>query len=82
MSNKSFSEVAAAFAEACAGLIEHPDCPERVYRAISDFNTELSADLSSAWTASDEAETIRRNLPSLLTLAARAESLGVKHDEL
>lgn len=78
--NKNFSEVAAAFAEACAALIEHPDCPERVYRAISDFNTELSADLSAVWTEADEAEAIRRNLPSLLCLAARAETLGVKND--
>lgn len=80
--NKNFSDVCAAFAEACAGLIEHPDCPDRVYRAITDFTSELSADLSPLWTASDEAETIRRNLPSLLELAGRAESLGVKNDEL
>lgn len=77
--NKQFSEVCAAFAEAAAALIEHESCPERVYRAICDLNTELAADLSPVWSQADEASAIRSNLPALLQAAARLE---VNHDEL
>lgn len=77
---KTFSETAEAFAEAMAALIEHPECPERVYKALTEFSSDLAADLSPVWSESDEAAAIRRNFPSLLTLAARAETLGVKND--
>lgn len=80
--NKTFSEVCEQFAEAAAALIEHESCPDRVYRAIADLNGELAADLSPVWTEADEADAIRRNLPSLLQKAARLETLGVKNDEL
>lgn len=75
MSNKSFSEVAADFAESLAALIEHEDCPETIYRAFTDFVTEFENDLTPTWTAQDEAAKIRRALPYLLT---RASALEVK----
>lgn len=75
MSNKSFSEVAADFAESLAALIEHEDCPESTYKALTDFVTEFENDIAPAWTAQDEAAKIRRALPYLLT---RASTLEVK----
>lgn len=80
MSEKKFNEVAEVFAEAMAALIEHPECPERVYENLTDFVSELAADLAPACTVEDEARAIRKTLSSLLNMASRAETLEVSND--
>lgn len=69
----SFTATAEAFAESLAALIEHPDCPPSVYKSFTEFLLEFQNDLTPGWTPQDEAASIRRSLPYLLSIAAVRE---------